>query len=179
MRWWDGTQWTDNVQAAPAGAVPTALRAPEGTSISSPWIWIIVGVGVIPILALLFLDFGAFSGSVSGTGSVLQAELSLFEQPAYWFAAIGGWVLSLLNILWAYLDWRLLQRNGVPRPFHFAFILFTLAGAGYWVYLVGRTVVLRQRTGQTAMGPVWGAIAVVALALVVGISVGVRAALAI
>jgi hypothetical protein len=44
------------------------------------------------------------------------------------------------------LDWRALNRAGVPRPFHWAWGFFMILGAP--VYMIGRSIVVRRRTGS-------------------------------
>ena len=68
-------------------------------------------------------------------------------------------------MLLGWLDWRQLRRQGVPKPFHWAWGFFTFAGGGTLVYLIGRSVVVRRRTDQ-GLAPLWAGI-VVYVAIVV------------
>jgi hypothetical protein len=78
----------------------------------------------------------------------MEAQLSFFTQPAY-FASIGlSFVIMALTILFAFLDWRELKRRGVPAPFHWAFSFLAVAGFGI-VYPIGRSVVVKRRTGTS------------------------------
>ncbi len=52
------------------------------------------------------------------------------------------------TIVFAFLDWRELKRRGVPAPFHWAFSFLALAGFGI-VYPIGRSVVVKRRTGTS------------------------------
>lgn len=169
MRWWDGVQWTDATQGA-----AVSLRAPEGTSLASPWIWLIVLLPLLPTFGLLFIDWQDYLQSVVTQPNSLTAQFAIYTNPAYLASVVGALVLNLLSILWAYLDAKRLAANGVPKPFSWAYIFFTFAGAGSWVYLIGRTVVLRRRTGRSAMGPIWAAIATVVVGFGIGIVVVVQ-----
>jgi len=61
-------------------------------------------------------------------------------------------------IAFAYLDWRELNRRGVPQPFHWAWIFLTLV-ISFAVYTIGRAVVAYRRTG-TGLSVMWATIAV-------------------
>ncbi|WP_201423156.1 hypothetical protein, partial [Xanthomonas perforans] len=68
-------------------------------------------------------------------------------------------VVSALTVLFAFLDWRQLRARGVDRPFHWAFSFFVLVIGSGLVYIIGRGVILRRRTGS-GLGPIWAAVAV-------------------
>lgn len=163
QRWWDGTQWTDHVSDPTAPAV--ALTAPEGAVTNTVWIWLIIVLPLLPLLGLLTVDWRSmfdFAAYTSGNSSdVLQAQLALFLSPGYLGAAIGGWVVYGLNAFFAYRDWRFLQRAGVPRPFHFAWVFLS-----YDVYTIGRAVVVKRRTGHGS-AVLWASIAGIVLAIVI------------
>ncbi|WP_323644216.1 DUF2510 domain-containing protein, partial [Escherichia coli] len=64
QRWWDGTQWTDHVAPGPTGVAaygsPQAaaqLKAPEGTSWNTPWIWLVLGLPMLGLVPLFTTDF--------------------------------------------------------------------------------------------------------------------------
>jgi hypothetical protein len=185
-RWWDGRQWA--AEAAPAvqqaafpsagyaGATPpyapaTPLRAPAGTGPYTPWIFVLVLLPMLALIPMFLIDWrGYFAEAVtpsSGTGPSSPFDLS--TDPAY-LAAVGlGLVLNLLSILWGYLDWRALTARGVPRPFHWAFIFFALIGYAI-VYVIGRIVVTRQRTGS-GLAVLWTLIGTWVLSIIVVIVV--------
>ena len=162
-RWWDGTQWTDHVSDPTAPAA--VLRAPEGTVTNTPWVWLIIALPLLPMLGLLTINWGAlfdFSTYASGNPSdVMNAELALFLSPGYLAATLGGWVVYGLNAFFAYRDWRFLQKAGVPRPFHFAWVFLSSN-----VYTIGRAVVVKRRTGHGS-AVLWATIASIVIVFVI------------
>ena len=139
---------------------PAELKAPEGTKPYTPWIWLIVVLPVLVALPALGIDWGSLVDLTDTTG---QSAFALYANPLYWSMAIGGWVAYGLSAWFAYLDWRELQRRGVPKPFHFAWV-FLSSG----VYPIGRSVVVRRRTG-TGIAPMWATIAVIVLTFAMSI----------
>ena len=160
IRWWDGTQWTDQ-RSAPYTLDTTAqLGAPEDTQVNTAWIWLIVVLPLLPSLGLLSVDWGSMFDFSDPSG---MNSLAVLASPGYLFAAIGGPVTYGLCVWFAYLDWRELDRRGVPRPFHWAWtFLYSV------VYVIGRSVVVRRRTGHGS-APMWAAIASIVLSFVFAI----------
>jgi hypothetical protein len=184
QRWWDGVQWTDQL----AGGVPTGpaayqqqryvaapLKAPDGTSPHTIWAWLIAvtvaaqGLLVIPILVTYsqvmprLMSVAAEMGTSSTASSAYMREMmgvygQLFGS-SFGYIALS-WLLVGASILFAGLDWRELKARGVPQPFHWAYAFFAFVGASVFVYLIGRTVVLRRRTGNGGGGPLWVVIAI-------------------
>lgn len=158
-RWWNGAQWTEH-RSAPAVAAPYAavsysataadLKAPEGTEWNTAWIWLIVLLPLIPMIGLFSIDWGSLINLNDPTG---MSSLAFLVSPGYLVASVGGWVVYGLCVWFAYLDWRELGRRGVPRPFHWAWTFLSSA-----VYAIGRSVVVRKRTGR-GIAPMWATIA--------------------
>jgi len=168
-RWWDGTQWTDHVSDPYAPA--TVLKAPEGTKVYNVWIWLVV---FLPYLTLPFLfswDFAGMFANLDYTdpSSADQLQLDMLTSPAFLLLSLGGWVLSAAVVLCSWLDWRWLQRAGVPKPFHWAFGFFSLAG--YPVYAIGRAVVTNRRTGK-GLAVMWVTIGAMVLTFIITTWVG-------
>lgn len=165
-RWWDGAQWTEHYQDPynPAAAA-VALRAPEGTKPYTPWIWLIAIIPVLPMFGLLGIDWNGMFGAIDPRNeqSVIAAQFAIFTSPAYLGAVIGGWLSYALCAIFAFLDWRELQKRQVPRPFHFAWVFLSSI-----VYVIGRSVVVRRRTGD-GIAPMWVAIGSLVLSFVVAI----------
>jgi len=175
LRWWDGVRWTEHVHpvpdAAPAAQHPlgTAGGAVAGPATRSPglytwYIWAIVLLPLLSVIALGFFDLRGFIVSSldasSGAASSL-AGVSLLLDPGY-LAMVGiGWVVYGVTVVLAFLDWRVLQRAAVARPFHWAW-----AFIGGWVYVIGRSVVVKTRTGRGLL-PIWVMIAVVVIGIIV------------
>jgi hypothetical protein len=159
-RWWDGTAWTDH-RSAPAPTTPYStqvadLKAPEGTPWNTVWIWIIVILPLVPMIGLLTVDWGGLIDIHDRTG---LSSLALFASPGYLLSMFGGWVVYGLCVWFAYLDWRELQRRDVPRPFHWAWAFLSSI-----VYVIGRSVVVRRRTGH-GISPMWAAIASIVVSI--------------
>lgn len=145
QRWWDGTQWTEHY-SQPYTPERLDLRAPEGTKIWTPWIWLVLFLPLLSWASVFTINFN-FSGMVDASlnqnpSELMHAETS-FISPGYIAFSFGGWIIYGLDVLFSYLDHRQLAKNGVPRPFHWAWSFLSSA-----VYTIGRGVVTRRRTGQ-------------------------------
>lgn len=153
-RWWNGAEWSEHrsAPATPYSATTSAaeLRAPEGTEWNTVWIWLVVLLPLIPMVGLFTIDWSGLINLNDPTG---MSSLAFLVSPGYLMATIGGWVVYGLCAWFAYLDSRELQRRGVPRPFHFAWVFLSSA-----VYAIGRSVVIRKRTDR-GISPMWATIA--------------------
>ncbi|QEW03797.1 DUF2510 domain-containing protein [Microbacterium lushaniae] len=149
---------------------PSAAPAPVRRDIptDTPWIWLVVFVPLLSIVPLFFLDWNGFleaavldpngSASAEWVGSFTGATLLL---------TLLGYLVIAAQIVFAYLDWRALRARGIDKPFHWAWIFFTLVISN-GVYVIGRGVVLRRQTGK-GLGPVWAWIAVSVGTLIIGV----------
>lgn len=170
QRWWDGTKWTDHLQApytpAPSGALAGALKAPEGTKSYNVWIWLVVLLPYVTFPFLFFLDFGnMFSpGSISDPNAMMDAQFAVLTSPAYIGLVIGGLVSTVLVIVFAYKDWKELKAAGVPQPFHWAFVFLNLVIGP--VYAIGRAVIVKRRTGHGS-AVLWVTIALLVLSIII------------
>jgi len=166
-RWWDGTAWSEHV-SEPYSTTAAVLTAPPGTKVYNLWIWLVVFAPYLSLPFLFSLDFGGlFSGlDYTDPNSSTQLQFELMTSPAFIGLSVGGWVLGAATILFAWLDWRWLTAAGVPRPFHWAFGFFGLAG--YPVYAIGRAIVTRRRTGQ-GIAVLWVTIGMIVLSFIVAI----------
>jgi hypothetical protein len=81
-------------------------------------------------------------------------------------------VVYAFCVVFAALDWRELKANGVPRPFHWAWSLFILVVGSPAVYVIGRTVVAKRRTG-IGMAPLWVYIGLQVLAWIGSLAFGI------
>ena len=160
LRWWDGTQWTDHF--APTAVQGQPVRAPEGTNPNTPWIWIFAFVPLLSLAELPFLlsfysrIFGAVENDPTG---VVAAE---FAPDSGYFAIQGlSLLIVAIFIVLAVFDYRTLKARGVPNPFHWGWTFL-----GGLVYIIGRSVVVRRRTG-IGMAPLWVNIATQVAALMV------------
>ncbi len=165
-RWWDGTSWTEHFYDAATGAPVADLTAPSGTKAYTPWIWLVVFLPYLTLPLLFTFDLSSMFtvDSLSDPSASTSAQLGLITSPAYIAMTLGSFVLSAAVIVSAYLDWRVLQAAGVPKPFHWAWSFANLAG--YPVYAIGRAVVTKRRTGHGS-AVLWAAIGMFVVAFVV------------
>jgi hypothetical protein len=158
-----------NLQPYAAEAIP---KAPAGTKTNTPWIWLAVLLPLVQLVPLFFIDWGSMFSSmfdVSSPTSSTRASLALMTSPAYLLTSLGSWVIYGLCALFAYLDFKQLRDAGVPRPFHFAWVfLGWVVGSASLVYVIGRSVVVKRRTGA-GTAPMWVAIGVTVISLGVGV----------
>jgi Protein of unknown function (DUF2510) len=161
VRWWDGAQWTEHYQTL--GVAPGAPgTAPDGTRPNTVWIWIFVllplaQLAELPLLASLYTRI--LSVGLSDPTATTRIELS----PSSGYLAIQGIGLALYGVyvVVGALDYRALKARGVPRPFHWAWTFLSPI-----VYIIGRSVVVRRRTGS-GFAPMW-IYFVVLIAVIVG-----------
>lgn len=173
LRWWDGTAWTEHVHetAVPqaTAAAPAVQPAPEGTRVSTVWGWL---AGATPLLSLLvyiplyfWLQTVITPQTLRNPNSMMAAEAN----PSFLAPTFLSWVVIGLFVLFCALDWRALRRNGVPAPFHWAWAFFAFLNPGGLVYLIGRGVIIKRRTGRGGLGPLWLFVALSVVLTVVAI----------
>lgn len=149
-RWWDGTQWSEQVSAPYLGA--EQQKAPEGTNVQTPWIWLNVLLPLLSLVSLFAIDINGMMRDIlanpTDPNAQLQAQLAIYTNPAFLITSVLSWLLIAATVVFAYLDWRELKRRGVPAPFHWAFSFLAVVGFGV-VYPIGRSVVVKRRTGTS------------------------------
>jgi hypothetical protein len=194
-RWWDGHQWTAHTQpvvaqapVVPGPAAPGRVqypRVPEGTPVYTRWTWWIVFLPfamAVPAIVYLtetparMLDFLRWTMAVmEPDGSIdpsfgaeaLRREMELIFTPWYLATILVGIAALGITIWFSYLDHRDLRRLGYVRPFHWAWSFLGLAGYGI-VYIIGRSVVVRRRSGR-GLAPLWVSIGLYVAGFVVGV----------
>ncbi|TFD42895.1 DUF2510 domain-containing protein [Cryobacterium sp. TMT1-2-1] len=146
-RWWDGDQWTEHLHDPERNAygIDGALAAGAQASVFNNYIW---AIALLPVVSFLALT---------------SAETS---------SPLLGWGIAIGSVVLAYLDHRQLLRDGLDRPFHWAWAILS-PGA----YVVGRSVTVRRLTGAS-LAPmwVWVAIMLVYVLTVLGKADGAAAA---
>jgi hypothetical protein len=189
QRWWDGSRWTDHVYepaGTPAAASTTAaavdaagvapLRAAAGVKPGTVWFWLlVVGVPVLTILDLIPTSIYV-SQVIGGDTTDPTAAASAVFSPAYLLVLLSGWFIYAVSIVFGLLDWRELTARGVPKPFHWAWGFFVIAVGWPAVYVIGRTVVAKRRTGA-GLAPLWVFIGLEIVVLIVSLVVVVTAAI--
>ncbi|MDQ1130424.1 DUF2510 domain-containing protein [Microbacterium sp. SORGH_AS_0888] len=162
VRYWDGTAWTTHQQPAAPAAAAAPRRSP-GADTNTVWIWLIVLLPVVPALLLLFVPWGEvfdYRGILTDPSRGVEASLRIYTEPLYWAATLVGFVIYGLNAWFAYLDHRTLVARGIDQPFPWPWQFLSI------VYVIGRTVVVRRRTGRGA-APLWGLGATMAVSFIV------------
>jgi hypothetical protein len=153
LRWWDGTQWTEHTHD-PAAAYTTqqqqSLVAPEGTRPNTVWMWILA---ISPLLALaspILWSAGDYFRHlmVAAEGSSYD-PMAVYASPAYLISVALSFALYAIAVVLSLADYLVLRKRGVPRPFHWAWSFLSSI-----VYVIGRTVVVRRRTGR-GLAPLW------------------------
>jgi hypothetical protein len=149
---------------------PVDLRAPAGTNPSTMHIWFIVILsGLICIPSFIYLgtfDFGSFINYSVVPDNPLDVYGMMFT-PAYVATFLAGIIGYGLTAVLAFLDYRELAARGILKPFHWALSL--IPSYGTYVYVIGRSVVVRNRTGS-GLAPLWVFIGVTVLTFIIGIA---------
>ena len=140
----------------PYSPTPPVPKAPEGTSPSTVHFWLIVILSAVVCIPGFFL-----LGTIDMTDMMRQALenprdpfaiYGFIFTPMYLISLVASFVGYAGTIVLAYLDARTLTARGVPKPFHWAFS--AIPSYGTTVYVIGRAVVVRRRTGG-GLAPLW------------------------
>ncbi|MBC7442174.1 MAG: DUF2510 domain-containing protein [Ramlibacter sp.] len=157
QRWWDGTQWTEHLHD-PAleayGAVAPTVIGPE-TPVYSPLIW------ALTLLPLISLGTLVVSDPLASTFR-LEPGKPAFIDPVAVLSQLLDLALYAGYVVLAYFDRRRLNLAGFVRPFHWAWA-FLFSG----VYVIGRSVVVRRRSGR-GLAPIWVWTGIYTVTLIVG-----------
>jgi hypothetical protein len=181
FRWWDGSAWTDQFSTpqvpgpygasasgayggVPYGAVPYAPQRPllrTGTPVYNPLIWIITLLPLLTMLILLFWNPN-FRVIYLGNEQTPTVDPASIFTPVYFLLVFSGFVTYAATVLLAYFDSERLKRDGVVRPFHWAWSF--LSGV---VYVIGRSVIVAKVAPGRGLAPIWVLIGVFFLSFVV------------
>ena len=187
QRWWDGSNWSETMQATPtanpyapttrpyapmqpygavqpynpAGSYYGAQQqlAPEGTNPTTTWAWLIA---LWPLIGLINTGISFAFGTTFTTTQTYNSTLSPDVLVTYAISFIA-WVAFVLV---AYADYRELVNRMVPRPFHWAFAIIPFP----IVYVIGRSVVVYSRT-RRGLAPLFVWIGASVLTFLVGVGV--------
>ena len=162
LRWWDGTAWTVHFSAPPSYPGPPVTRPQlrENTPVYNPFIWLIVALPLVPLILLLTWN-PVLRLRTIGAGRAQTVDPASLFSPQYFLLVISGFVIYGVSAFMAYLDWERLRRDGVVRPFHWAWVFLSRE-----VYVIGRSVIVHQVAPKRGLAPVWVTIGVTLLALV-------------
>ena len=168
-RWWDGEEWSERTRQPYMAAPYEPQRAPEGTNPTTIWIWLLALAPLISIWQAATIDVTTLvEQSLQGVEIAPDGTITGTPDTAAGGSGVSGLFLWLAGVGVAVLDWRALKARGIDRPFHWAWaILWSL------VYVIGRSVVARRRTG-TGFAPMWTTIALQVLLLGIVLSVAAR-----
>ena len=161
-RWWDGQQWTQHVSdpALQVYASNEPRRVDPSTPIYTPWIWLIVLLPLLSLVTLLFWDMDSYLTASMSTDD----PFAQYSDPGYLVEQGTGWLIYGVSVLFAFLDRRVLLQRGFDRPFHWAWTFL-----GGIVYIIGRSVIVRRRSGRGLL-PIWVYIAVFVVSMIVVIA---------
>jgi hypothetical protein len=153
------------------------LRAPSGTRPGTVWFWLLViGAPVLTLLDLIPTSI-YINQVISGDTADPTAFAANTFSPAYLLVVLSGWFIYAVCVVFGLLDWRELQARGVPKPFHWAWSFFVIALGWPAVYVIGRTVIVKRRTGG-GMAPLWVFIGLQVVTFIVILVVVISAILA-
>jgi len=91
-----------------------------------------------------------------------EVDPSSIFTPVYFLLTFSGFLTYAATVLLAYFDSERLKRDGVVRPFHWAWSF--LSGA---VYVIGRSVIVAKVAPGRGLAPIWVLIGVLCLSFVV------------
>jgi uncharacterized protein DUF2510 len=166
MRWWSGVEWTEHVAALYSTGALGRPVLPADRPLYNAWIWLVV---LLPLLssASFFLWQPNFDylNNISSSGDPVRFESGFFASlltPGYFVIGLLGWAIYAVSVFFAYRDVVWLRRQGVERPFHWAWT-FLLS----WVYVIGRSVIVHRVAAPRGRAPIWVMIAVIVASLII------------
>ncbi|MFH5879076.1 DUF2510 domain-containing protein [Arthrobacter sp. NA-172] len=162
LRWWDGRAWTGGL-GGPQHPVQRAARPhiSQQTPVYNAFIWLIVGLPALPLIMLLFWNPGLRLRTI-GAGRVQTADMSSIFTLPYILIVTSSLLIYAVSVFMAYLDWQRLNRDGVVRPFHWAWVFLSRE-----VYVIGRSIIVNQVAPRRGLAPIWATIGVAVLAVVI------------
>lgn len=150
-----------------------AAEATEGKRTSTPWAWLLALAPVVSVAALQPALIGCLQAAASPIRGLVPQQAADLITVGFVINLSTTLMLIVVSGLLAWLDQRGLRQSGIDRPFPWGW------GFLYGVYLVGRTVVLRRRTGHGAAPLVLAASLFIAAMLGLFIEFGIVFAIAL
>ena len=149
----------------PGGHTDPLKNTNPGVSTSTPFIWVLVLLPLVQLIGLGLWDVGDY---LERTATYTPGSYQSPFTPGY-LAYIGiGFVAYALTVVLAWLDHRALAAKGIVKPFPWPWAFLTI------VYVIGRSVVVKRRTGG-GLAPLWLYVVVYVVTLSVVFSVFVSA----
>ena len=166
LQWWNGTAWTGQFNApqfqAPQSPRPVEprRRISDRTPVYNAYVWTIVALPLVPLILLMFWNPALRVRTVGARQVQTLDPASIFTVP-YFLLVASGFLVYGVSALLAYLDWDKLRKDGVVRPFHWAWVFLSRE-----VYVIGRSVIVHEVAPRRGLAPVWATIGVTILAVV-------------
>ncbi len=166
LQWWNGTAWTGQFNApqfqAPQSPRPVEprRRISDRTPVYNAYVWTIVALPLVPLILLMFWNPVLRVRTVGARQVQTLDPASIFTAP-YFLLVASGFLVYGVSALLAYLDWDKLRKDGVVRPFHWAWVFLSRE-----VYVIGRSVIVHEVAPRRGLAPVWATIGVTILAVV-------------
>jgi hypothetical protein len=154
--------------AAPYSGAPDVPTAPAGTSPYTPFIW---ALALLPLVntVITLVQTVALQDTIDAATRAATDPTAVPPGPD--LASYGlSFLLFAAAILLIVLDWRALNKASVPRPFHWAWGFFMIIGAP--VYMIGRSIVVRRRTGS-GLAPMFVNLGLIVVNFAIGITIAV------
>jgi hypothetical protein len=149
------------------GAYPTYAparltfpAAPEGAKVINWYLWAIIFLPVLWLIASI-ATFHTLEPALEKYITEIQRATedpnstiipTIHYPVAYWLTELLAFVIYLGTVLLAWFDSKRLAAAGIARPFHWAFAFIPVASGA--VYVIGRSVVVRRRSGR-GLWPIW------------------------
>ena len=157
QRWWDGAKWTEHLHdpsLVPIAATVKPVFGPQ-TPVHNLAIWVITLLPILSVLSLAVWDIDAY------LVYALSRALPPLLDPAYLSILLLSAYIYIFSAMVAFWDWRQLNQDGFVRPFHWAWTFLTTA-----LYVIGRSVIVKRRTGR-GLAPIWTWAVITIAALIV------------
>lgn len=172
LQWWNGAAWTGQFSAPhfqapqPQRMVEPRRRISDRVPVYNAYIWTIVALPLVPLIMLMLWNPVLRVRTVGARQVQTLDPASIFTVP-YFLLVASGFLVWGVSAFLAYLDWDKLRKDGVVRPFHWAWVFLSRE-----VYVIGRSVIVHEVAPRRGLAPVWATIGVTILAVVlVGLKV--------
>lgn len=151
QRWWNGYNWTEHIDGGDIEVYAAHSEVDlSGVSTSTRQIWAIVIMYAVIAFGLAGYVYAMFSNPAL---LLTQDAIFVASQAALTVIGFASWAAA---IVLARSDEKELAARGLAQPFNWAFSF--IPSYGPTIYIIGRSVVARRRTGH-GIAPMWWHIA--------------------